>query len=128
MVSDPASAVEYPPSTFFLGYRGSIAHGCFVPKNDPNSIDDIDLMGFVFGEPRHYFGLHEWGSRGTKEIKQGQYDVVLYEARKAVSLLLQGNPNIMSDALAAAKTPIDPDEGVGATAGIEVTLHWKACL
>lgn len=96
VIGDPASAVEYPLSTFFLGYRGSIAHGCFVPKNDPNSIDDIDLMGFVFGEPRHYFGLHEWGSRGTKEIKQGQYDVVLYEARKAISLLLQGNPNIMS--------------------------------
>lgn len=96
VVGDAASAVEYPLSTFFLGYRGSIAHGCFVPKNDPNSIDDIDLMGFVFGEPRHYFGLHEWGARGTREIKQGQYDVVLYEARKAISLLLQGNPNIMS--------------------------------
>ncbi len=96
VVGDPASSVEYPLSTFFLGYRGSLAHGMFVPKNDPNSIDDIDLMGFVFGDPRNYFGLHEWGSRGTKEIKQGQYDVVLYEARKAVSLLLQGNPNIMS--------------------------------
>ena len=96
VVGDPLSSVEYPPSTFYLGYRGSIAHSMFVPKNDPNSIDDIDLMGFVFGDPCNYFGLHEWGSRGTKEIKQGQYDVVLYEARKAFSLLLQGNPNIMS--------------------------------
>jgi predicted nucleotidyltransferase len=96
VVGDLVSSVEYPPNTFFLGYRGSIAHGMFVPSTNPDSIDDIDLMGFVFGEPRHYFGLHEWGQRGTREIKSGQYDVVLYEARKAVSLLLQGNPNIMS--------------------------------
>lgn len=68
----------------------------FVPSTNPDSIDDIDLMGFVFGEPRHYFGLQEWGARGTREIKAGKYDVVLYEARKAVSLLLQGNPNMMS--------------------------------
>ncbi len=96
IADDPVSSVEYPPNTFFLGYRGSIAHGMYVPPTDPNSIDDIDVMGFVFGEPRHYFGLHEWGARGTQEIKAGRYDVVLYEARKAVSLLLQGNPNIMS--------------------------------
>jgi hypothetical protein len=96
VLGDPVSSVSYPANIFFLGYRGSIAHGMFVPQNNPDSIDDIDLMGFVFGEPRHYFGLHEWGSRGTREIKQGQYDVVLYEARKAVSLLLHGNPNIMS--------------------------------
>lgn len=90
------SRYESTPDTFFLAYRGSIAHGMFIPSTDPNSIDDIDLMGFAFGEPRHYFGLHEWGSRGTKEVKSGCYDVVLYEIRKAVSLLLQGNPNIMS--------------------------------
>lgn len=85
-----------PPETFWLAYRGSIAHNMFIPSNDPDSIDDIDLMGFVFGSKENYFGLSEWGSRGTKEIKQGAYDVVLYEIRKAVSLLLQGNPNIMS--------------------------------
>lgn len=96
VVDDPISSVEYPPNTFFLGYRGSIAHGMYVPPTNPDSIDDIDLMGFVFGDARSYFGLHEWGQRGTREIKQGRYDVVLYEARKAVSLLLQGNPNIMS--------------------------------
>lgn len=96
VVGDCESTFECPEETFFLGYRGSIAHGMFVPRNDPKCIDDIDLMGFVFGEPRDYIGLHEWGSRGTKEIKRGQYDVVLYEVRKAFSLLLQGNPNIMS--------------------------------
>lgn len=87
---------EPPPETFALAYRGSVAHNMFVPKSDPNSIDDIDLMGFVFGRESDYFGLTEWGSRGTKEIKVGAWDVVLYEIRKAVRLLLQGNPNILS--------------------------------
>lgn len=85
-----------PGETFYLAYRGSVAHGMYIKPTDPNSIDDIDLMGFVFGQPEDYFGLGEWGSRGTREVKQGRYDVVLYEIRKAVSLLLQGNPNIMS--------------------------------
>lgn len=85
-----------PPRTFYLAYRGSQAHGMFIPSSDPDSIDDIDLMGFVFGAETDYFGLGEWGSRGTKEVKDGPWDVVLYEARKAFSLLLQGNPNIMS--------------------------------
>ncbi len=88
--------VGVPHETFWLAYRGSIAHGMFVPSTDPNSIDDIDLMGFVFGSKQNYLGLSEWGSRGTREEKRGQFDIVLYEIRKAVQLLLQGNPNIMS--------------------------------
>lgn len=98
LVMTDAGGVAFtpPPETFWLTYRGSIAHGMFIPSTDPQSIDDIDLMGFVFGSRENYFGLHEWGSRGTKEIKQGAYDVVLYEIRKAAALLLQGNPNILS--------------------------------
>ncbi len=84
-----------PAGVCLLCYRGSIAHGMYVPKEDPNSIDDIDLMGFVLGEDHHYLGLREWGSRGTKEIKEGQYDCVYYDIKKAVSLLLQGNPNVL---------------------------------
>jgi hypothetical protein len=95
VLSSGADSFSPPPETFYLAYRGSIAHGMYVPPEDRDSIDDIDLMGFVFGEPRHYFGLHEWASRGTKEVKAGRYDVVLYEIRKAFSLLLRGNPNIM---------------------------------
>lgn len=87
---------DMPAGTCLLAYRGSIAHNMYVPGSDPNSIDDIDLMGIVIGEPKHYFGLHEWGSRGTKEIKDGPLDIVYYEIRKIVSLLLQGNPNVLS--------------------------------
>lgn len=92
----PDVKVAPPNGTVLLAYRGSISHGMYIPSEDPTSIDDIDLMGFVVGSIEHYFGLHEWGSRGTREIKEGKYDCVYYELQKAFSLLLQGNPNIMS--------------------------------
>lgn len=79
----------------YLAYRGSVAHGLYRKPED-GGIDDIDLMGFCVGSKENYLGLKEWGSRGTKEEKSGTYDAVQYELRKAVSLLLQGNPNIMS--------------------------------
>lgn len=93
---NPTDALEVPDGMILTAYRGSIAHNMYVPKNDPKHIDDIDIIGVAIGEPNHYLGLHEWGSRGTKETKQGQWDCVWYEIRKAVSLLLQGNPNILS--------------------------------
>lgn len=87
--------LSIPEGTILTAYRGSVAHNMYVPKNDPKHIDDIDLLGVCIGEPKHYFGLHEWGSRGTKEQMQGQYDCVWYEIRKAFSLWLQGNPNVL---------------------------------
>lgn len=87
---------EPPLGTFMLGYRGSHAHNLYVPKEDPLCIDDIDLMGFVIGSRENYFGLSEWGSRGTKEYWEGRLDLVYYEIRKAFAILLQGNPNIMA--------------------------------
>lgn len=29
-----------PPNLILLGYRGSIAHGTYIPQSDPNSIND----------------------------------------------------------------------------------------
>ena len=77
------------------GYRGSIAHGTYVPSSDPNSIDDKDLMFVCVPDLSHYFGLKEFNSRGTKEIKHGEWDIVLYEVRKFVNLLMKGNPNVL---------------------------------
>ena len=34
-----------------LGYRGSIAHGMYVPQEDPDSIDDKDVMGVFVAPP-----------------------------------------------------------------------------
>src|SRR3989304_1394283 len=82
--------------SILLGYRGSIAHGMYVPKNDPNSIDDKDVMGIIIPGKEYYYGIEEWGSRGTKEIKKDEWDIVLYEFRKMIALLSKGNPNVLS--------------------------------
>lgn len=86
----------YPDGLIFLGWRGSVAHGTYQEPSEPTAVDDIDVIGVVIPELKHYFGLHEWGSRGTKEIKKQHCDAVYYEFRKMISLLLQGNPNVLS--------------------------------
>lgn len=77
------------------GYRGSIAHGMYVPPKVSTSIDDKDLMYIVVPPINYYFGLDTFGSRGTKEIKQNEWDIVVYEAKKFITLLSQGNPNVL---------------------------------
>ncbi len=72
---------------------GSISHGTHNP--DPESIDDIDVMGAVVPSLDYYFGFERFGSRDTMEIKEGRFDIVLYEARKFVGLLAKGNPNVI---------------------------------
>lgn len=78
-----------------VAFRGSIAHGCYVPSTDPDSIDDTDLMGVVVPPDEYYLGLREFGSRGTKEIKEGRWDIVTYELRKFMALLAGSNPNVL---------------------------------
>ncbi len=78
------------------GYRGSIAHGMFEPSSNPLSIDDKDTMAVCVPPAPYYHGLREFGSRGTQEIKRDEWDIVAYEARKAVRMLAQGNPNILA--------------------------------
>lgn len=82
--------------TILLAFRGSVAHGTYEPNTEPNSIDDIDLMGVAVPDLSHYFGLEQYGSRGTKEIVRDPWDIVLYEARKAIGLLAKANPNVLS--------------------------------
>lgn len=77
-------------------YRGSIAHGMYVPKSDPSCIDDKDVLICSVPDIDYYFGLRQFGSRGTKERKLNEWDVVTYELRKFVSMLSQGNPNVLS--------------------------------
>lgn len=79
-----------------VAYRGSIAHGTYVHSDDPNSIDDKDLMAVCIPSEDHYLGLSQWGNKGTKEIFKGEWDVVGYEVRKFLTLLSKGNPNVIS--------------------------------
>jgi len=82
-----------PDNLILLGYRGSIAHNMYIPQNDPNSIDDKDVMGVYVGPIEHYLGF------GREEVKErfiGEWDAVSYEIRKFVGLLLKCNPNVLS--------------------------------
>ena len=79
-----------------LAYRGSISHGTYRPSSDPNSIDDKDAIGIVVPPMEYYYGLEEYGSRGTRELKHGEWDIVFYELKKFVRLLEKGNPNVLS--------------------------------
>lgn len=76
-------------------WRGSIAHGTYVPNDDPLSFDDKDLIGICIPPADYYMGLKEFGSRGTEEIISDPWDVVIYEHRKALRLLAKGNPNML---------------------------------
>lgn len=77
-------------------YRGSIAHNMYVPSSDPDSIDDKDTMGICVPPKDYFLGLQNYGSRGTREIMRDEWDIVIYEVRKVVSLLQKGNPNVLS--------------------------------
>jgi uncharacterized protein len=76
-------------------WRGSVAHGTYVPNDDPLSIDDKDLIGICIPPPEFYTGLRVFGSRGTQEIMVDPWDIVVYDHRKALSLLAKGNPNML---------------------------------
>lgn len=78
--------------TILLAYRGSIAHGMYVPSDNPNSIDDKDLLGVCVPEERFYFGL---GKFEQKEAFYKEWDAVTYEVRKFCRLLIGQNPNVL---------------------------------
>lgn len=81
--------------SILMAWRGSVAHGTWVPPTDPDAFDDLDLMGIAVPPPPYYYGLKQLGSRGTVEVQEGIWDCVVYESRKALSLLAKGNPNVL---------------------------------
>lgn len=87
----------FPRNLVLCGYRGSYAQNTYIPNTDPDSIDDIDLMGVYIAPPEYYVGLGR-GRVYTKAVERfiGEWDVVSYEIRKFFNLLLKANPNVMS--------------------------------
>jgi len=82
-----------PEGLISLCWRGSVAHGMYVPKSDPDSIDDKDVMGVYIAPIEHYLGF---GRRDVFEKWEGEWDCVFYELRKFIELLLNCNPNVLS--------------------------------
>lgn len=87
-------------SLISLGYRGSHAHGMYVPPTDPNSVDDIDLLGVFLFEPEFYTSLVAWNTIDKKSTVEQwfnrKYDCVFYELKKMLLMLLGCNPNVLS--------------------------------
>lgn len=75
-----------------LVYRGSIAHGTFVPNSNPNSIDDKDILGIAMPPKQFFYGL-----KGFEQFErqEDEWDVLIYDFRKAIRLLIKSNPNIL---------------------------------
>lgn len=76
-------------------YRGSHAHGTYIPNTDPNSIDDIDIMSVEIPPLSYYFGTRvdsRWNLKGN-DYWVDEWDIVEYSLRKYVGLLAKGNPN-----------------------------------
>lgn len=84
----------FPDNIVLLGYRGSIAHNMYIPNTDPNSIDDVDLMGVFMAPVDHYIGINK--VKETREKFIEKWDVVNYEFMKFVKLLINSNPNVLS--------------------------------
>jgi uncharacterized protein len=82
-----------PEGLILFGWRGSVAHGMYVPKSDSDSIDDKDVMGVYIAPVEHYLGF---GRKDVYEKWEGEWDAVFYELRKFVGLLLNCNPNVLS--------------------------------
>lgn len=79
-------------SLVMLCYVGSISHNTHTPSDDPDSIDDVDLMGVVVPPPPYSLGLktfEHW------TFKQDELDVVLYSLDKFLRLLVKSNPNVL---------------------------------
>lgn len=79
-----------PDDLIFLGYRGSIAHGMYIP----NSVDDKDIMGVFIADASHYIGTKK--QKETREKWYKEWDCVYYELLKLANLLEKGNPNVLS--------------------------------
>lgn len=94
---------ELSTRCILAGYRGSISHGTYTSPKDPTSIDDKDVMyvcvpaiDYYFGYPLGFGNNKIFPINGTREIKYNEWDIVVYESKKFISMLAQGNPNVLA--------------------------------
>lgn len=90
----PAFAV--PP--ILAGYRGSIAHGTFIPHGDEHSTDDVDLFTVYARHHEYYLSMSSLYSQDELSFNSnGEHiDIEGHELRKYIYLLSKGNPNVHS--------------------------------
>lgn len=86
------SAPKFVSEWLVIQYAGSTAHGTYLPSNDPNHVDDIDILGVWMPTHRGIIGLEQAEHWMTW---LGDLDIVTYEVRKFARLLLKANPNVL---------------------------------
>lgn len=79
--------------SIILAYRGSIVHGTYEAKK----FDDKDVLGVCVPPIEYIYGLKKFEQFERSPLNNGDpWDVVIYNVRKFVSLLLKSNPNVLS--------------------------------
>ena len=72
-----------------LGLRGSLAHGTYIQ----DYTDDRDVFGIVIPPKEYFYGLKKYEQT---ERFEGDIDLLVYDIRKYLRLLLKSNPNVLS--------------------------------
>src|SRR4051812_1133970 len=73
-------------------YVGSISHNTYVPKSDPDAIDDVDILGGILPPANRLIGLDTW-EHWTLQFEE--LDVTVFSLSKLVRLWLKSNPNVL---------------------------------
>jgi uncharacterized protein len=89
---DKAHGFSLEDSLIMLAYVGSTSHNTYVPKDDPDCIDDVDMMGVIIPPIEYTLGLKSF-EHWTFAFEE--LDVVLYSLEKFIRLLVKSNPNVL---------------------------------
>jgi predicted nucleotidyltransferase len=86
---------EWAINSILDGYRGSHCHGTYIPNSDHNSVDDIDIFRIVVQPASYYLGIEGYYKKYDHyEAFIDEYDILIYDIRKFITLLSKGNPNV----------------------------------
>src|SRR5216117_3958178 len=77
------------PHLIVLALMGSHSHGTYIPPNEPDAVDDVDLVGFVVPPLPYQLGIPRWEHW---RLQVDELDVVIYGLHKAVIMLLNKQP------------------------------------
>jgi len=82
-------------ATVLSGMCGSHVHGTWLPPEDPNSTDDVDVFQVIVHPRTHYLGLPYFRHEHQSYQTHGEgLDVAVFEAIHYIDLLVKGNPNV----------------------------------
>ena len=80
-------------SSIILGYRGSITHGTYLKGG---KFDDKDIMGIAIAPMDYYLGLQNFEQFERLPSETDPWDIVIYEFKKYINLLIKSNPNVLA--------------------------------